>query len=73
MAAHIGSDHSEFLYEPEEGLDHIKDVINVTETFDITTIRASVGQYLIAKRISTLTDITVVLTGLDLKARIIKM
>jgi asparagine synthase (glutamine-hydrolysing) len=51
------------LYEPEEGLEHIKDVINVTETFDITTIRASVGQFLIAKRISTLTDVTVVLNG----------
>lgn len=44
-------------------MEAIKDVINVTETFDITTIRASVGQYLLAKKISEFTDITVVLNG----------
>ena len=38
-------------------------MLKVTETFDITTIRASVGQYLIAKRISENTDIAVVLNG----------
>ncbi len=38
-------------------------MIDVTETFDITTIRASVGQYLIAKKISEQTDIKVVLNG----------
>ena len=52
VAEHIGSEHTEFIYAAEEGLDSIKDVIQVTETFDITTIRASVGQYLIAKKIS---------------------
>jgi len=52
VAKHIGSNHTEFIYEAEEGLESIKDVIDVTETFDITTIRASVGQYLIAKKIS---------------------
>jgi len=51
------------LYEPEDGLESIKDVIKVTETFDITTIRASVGQYLLAKKISTQTDVIVVLNG----------
>jgi len=38
-------------------------VIEITETFDITTIRASVGQYLIAKKISETTDVKVVLNG----------
>jgi len=37
--------------------------MDVTETFDITTIRASVGQYLLAKRISTLTNVAVILNG----------
>lgn len=63
VAQHIGSDHTEFIYEAEEGLAAIKDVVKVTETFDITTIRASCGQYLLAKRISTLTDTIVVLNG----------
>jgi asparagine synthase (glutamine-hydrolysing) len=44
-------------------LEAINEVIAVTETIDITTIRASVGQFLLAKRISTLTDIKVVLNG----------
>jgi len=52
VAKHIQSDHTEFIYEPEEGLQSINDVIEVTETFDITTIRASVGQYLLSKKIS---------------------
>lgn len=63
VAKHIKSDHTEFVYQPEEGLNAIKDVIDVTETFDITTIRASVGQYLISKKISESTDIKVVLNG----------
>jgi len=63
VAKHIDSDHTEFIYEPEEGLNSLNDVIEVTETFDITTIRASVGQYLIAKRIAETTDVKVVLNG----------
>jgi asparagine synthase (glutamine-hydrolysing) len=63
VAKHIDSDHTEFIYEAEEGLNAINDVIEVTETFDITTIRASVGQYLISKRISEQTDIKVILNG----------
>jgi asparagine synthase (glutamine-hydrolysing) len=41
----------------------INDVIKTTETYDITTIRASVGQYLLAKYISNKTDIKVILNG----------
>jgi len=63
VAKHIDSDHTEFIYEPEEGLNSLNEVIEVTETFDITTIRASVGQFLIAKRISETTDVKVVLNG----------
>ena len=63
VAEHIGSDHTEFIYEAEEGLKSLKEVIAVTETFDITTIRASVGQYLLAKRISSETDAVVILNG----------
>lgn len=63
VAAHIGSEHTEFIYDPQEGLDALKNVLMVTETYDITTIRASVGQYLLAKKISEQTDVTVVLNG----------
>ena len=63
VAAHIGSDHTEFIFTVEEGLDAIENVIKSTETYDITTIRASVGQYLIAEKIASSTDIKVILNG----------
>ncbi len=63
VAEHIGSNHTEVYFTEEEGLDAIKDVIRTTETYDITTIRASVGQYLVSKYISQHTDCKVVLVG----------
>jgi asparagine synthase (glutamine-hydrolysing) len=63
VADHIGSNHTEVFFTEEEGLAAIKDVIRTTETWDITTIRASVGQYLVSKYISEHTDCKVVLVG----------
>ncbi len=63
VAEHIGSNHTEVFFTEEEGLAAIKDVIRTTETWDITTIRASVGQYLVSKYISEHTDCKVVLVG----------
>ena len=36
-------DHTTVYFTEEEGLENIYNVIKMTETFDITTIRASVG------------------------------
>jgi asparagine synthase (glutamine-hydrolysing) len=63
VASHIGSEHTEVFFTPNEGLAVIKDVIWATETWDTTTIRASVGQYLVSKYIGTNTDARVVLVG----------
>jgi asparagine synthase (glutamine-hydrolysing) len=63
VAEHIGSNHTEVYFTEEEGLAAIDDVIRTTETWDITTIRASVGQYLVSKYISQHTDCKVVLVG----------
>lgn len=63
VADHIGSDHTHIEMTEEEFIDAIQEVIYVTETFDITTIRASTGQYLISKWISLHTDYKVVLIG----------
>ncbi len=46
VAAHIGSEHHEVLFTPEEGLEILKKIIYHLETYDITTIRASVGMYM---------------------------
>jgi asparagine synthase (glutamine-hydrolysing) len=63
VAKHIGSNHTEVFFTQQEGLDAIRDVIWKTETWDTTTIRASVGQYIVSKYIGTKTDAKVVLVG----------
>lgn len=63
VAKHIGSNHTEVFFTPEEGLEAIRDVIWTTETWDTTTIRASVGQYLVCKHIGMNTDAKVVMVG----------
>jgi asparagine synthase (glutamine-hydrolysing) len=63
VAEHINSNHTEIYFTPKEGLDSIKNVIYTTETWDTTTVRASVGQYLVCKYISTNTDAKVVMVG----------
>jgi len=47
----------------EEALDIIPEVIRAIETYDITTIRASTWQYLLAKKISENTNVKVILNG----------
>jgi len=51
VADYLKSDHHEFIVDHQEFLDTINEVIKVTETYDITTIRASVGNYLVCKKI----------------------
>ena len=63
VADYIGSDHTEIYMTPEEVLSSLETVIAMLGTFDITTIRASMGMYLICKAIHERTDIRVLLTG----------
>lgn len=63
VADHIGSNHTEVYFTEEEGLAAIEDVIHTTETWDTTTVRASVGQYMVSKYIGENTDCKVVMVG----------
>lgn len=63
VADHIDSDHTEVIITKKDVLDAMKEVIYVLETYDITTIRASIGMYLLCKYIHENTDIKVILTG----------
>jgi asparagine synthase (glutamine-hydrolysing) len=64
VASHIGSIHHERIVEPEECLAVIPDVIRAIETFDITTVRASVGNYLVGRLVTEVTpEVKVVLNG----------
>lgn len=63
VSEYIGSDHTEVIITKKEVLDILPEVIHSLESYDITTIRASVGMYLLAKYIHEETDIKVLLTG----------
>lgn len=63
VADHISSIHHEVIVSKEEFFSAIPDVIKAVESYDTTTIRASVGNYLIADYIRKNTDIKVVLNG----------
>ena len=63
VAEYIGSEHKEVFMTPDEVLASLETVIQLLGTYDITTIRASMGMYLICKAIHEKTDIRVLLTG----------
>jgi asparagine synthase (glutamine-hydrolysing) len=63
VAEYIDSNHNEIVIPVETWLETLDDVINQIETYDITTIRASTAQYLLAKWIKENTDIKVLLNG----------
>ena len=63
VADFIGADHTEVYMTPEEVIASLEKVVELLGTFDITTIRASMGMYLVCKAIHEQTDIRVLLTG----------
>ncbi len=63
VADYIGSEHTEVIITKDEVLSSLDDVIKLLGTFDITTVRASMGMYLLCKYIHENTDIRVLLTG----------
>jgi asparagine synthase (glutamine-hydrolysing) len=63
VADSLGTVHKEILFTPEEGFEAIPEVIKILGTYDITTIRASVGMYLVSKYISENSDDKVIFSG----------
>ncbi len=66
VAKHIGvkpGHHHCIYYTVEEGFAAIKEVIYHLETWDITSLRASIPQYLLSKYISKNTNIKVLYSG----------
>lgn len=62
-ADYIGSDHTEVIITKDDVLEALEPVIALLGTFDITTVRASIGMYLVCKAVHEQTDIRVLLTG----------
>lgn len=63
VADYIGSDHTEIYMTPDDVIGSLDTVIHLLGTYDITTIRASIGMYFVCKAIHEQTDIRVLLTG----------
>ena len=62
VADFLQTEHYNFTFTIEEGLNAIRDVINHLETYDVTTIRASTPMFLLARRIKSL-GVKMVLSG----------
>lgn len=63
VADYIGTEHHEIIFTEADVTDVLDKVIYQLETFDITTIRASIGMYLISKYIKQNTETTVIFSG----------
>ena len=63
VAEFIGSEHTEVIVTREDVLGALETVIELLGTYDITTIRASIGMYLVCRAIHETTDVRVLLTG----------
>lgn len=63
VADYIGSDHTEFRMTRDDVIAALPEVIRILESWDITTIRASIGMYILCRKIHETTDIKVLFTG----------
>lgn len=63
VADFLGTEHTEVIMTKDDILDAVEKVIWHLETWDITTVRASIGMYLVCKYIRQHTDLKVLLTG----------
>jgi asparagine synthase (glutamine-hydrolysing) len=63
VANYLGTNHTEILLTEKEVFDAIPEVIHAIESYDTTTIRASIGNYLLGKYISKNSDAKVIFNG----------
>ena len=63
VAKHINSTHHHVEVHVDDCLDALEDVIYATETFDVTTIRASTPMYLLGKYVRNNSDDIVIYSG----------
>ena len=63
VAEYIHSNHHEVIISREDVIGALDTVIETLGTYDITTVRASIGMYLVCKAIHEQSDVRVILTG----------
>lgn len=62
VSDYLGTIHHEYIFTKDDIINHLSDVIYHIETYDITTVRASIPMYILAKEIHKL-GIKMVLSG----------
>jgi asparagine synthase (glutamine-hydrolysing) len=63
VANYLGTNHTEIIVTEEEMFNAIPEVIKTIESYDTTTVRASIGNYLLGKYISQHSDAKVIFNG----------
>lgn len=63
VAEHIGTNHHEIIFSENDVVDVLDKLIYQLETYDITTIRASIGMYIVSRYIKRNTSATVIFSG----------
>ena len=63
VAEHLGTNHHEVIVSEDDFFEAIPIVIKAIESYDTTTVRASVGNYLIGRYISENCDAKVIFNG----------
>jgi asparagine synthase (glutamine-hydrolysing) len=63
VAMHLGTKHTSIIVSEQDFLDAIPEVIYAIESYDTTTVRASVGNFMVAKYISEHSKAKVIFNG----------
>jgi asparagine synthase (glutamine-hydrolysing) len=63
VANHLGTNHTEIVLSEKEFVDAIPDVIRSIESYDTTTVRASIGNWLLGKYIAEHREDKVIFNG----------
>lgn len=63
VAKYLDSEHTEVIFTPKEGISALRDVIRSLESYDTTTVRASVPMWLLCKYIREKTACRYIFSG----------
>jgi asparagine synthase (glutamine-hydrolysing) len=63
VADSLGTKHTEIILEESDFIENIPEVIKAIESYDTTSVRASIGNYLLGKYIATNSEAKVIFNG----------
>ena len=63
VASYLGTKHTEIILTEQDFIDAVPDVIRAIESYDTTTVRASIGNWLLGKYIAAHSEAKVIFNG----------